>query len=220
LELSVLHVAMSSSVGQLPVDRSWFLDVNAFSRATGWLHAPVTAFAQYGVVLFALLLIAGWWTARRSADAAAVSASLWAPVGTVLAVGLNQPVVNEVAEPRPYAILPHVLVLVSHSADYSYPSDHAVMAGAVAAGLLMANRRVGLLAVVAAALMAFARVYVGAHYPGDVIGGLVFGAVVTLLGHVVLRRVVVRVVHRLTDTPLGTLVRRPGVDLRINPLRG
>ena len=61
----------------------------------------------------------------------------------------------------PYDALPHVLVLVSRTTDFSFPSDHAVMSGAVAAGVLLANRRIGLVAVVAALAMCFTRVYVG-----------------------------------------------------------
>ena len=62
------------------------------------------------------------------------------------------------------------------------------MGGAVAAGLLLVNRRLGLLACLAAALIALARVYIAAHYPWDVLGGLVFGASVALLGWLVMRR--------------------------------
>ena len=51
----------------------------------------------------------------------------------------------------------------------------------------MPNRRLGLFACVAAALLAFARVYIGAHYPLDVLAGLAFGASVTLLGWLLLR---------------------------------
>ena len=69
-----------------------------------------------------------------------------------------------VAEARPYAVLPHILVLAHCSTDPSFPSDHAVLAGAVAAGLWLVNRRLGNVAVLAAAAMAFARVYIGAHY--------------------------------------------------------
>jgi undecaprenyl-diphosphatase len=61
------------------------------------------------------------------------------------------------------------------------------MAGAVAAGLLLVNRRLGLLAVFVGALMAFTRVYIGAHYPWDVLGGLAFGVAVVLLGWLLLR---------------------------------
>lgn len=148
---------IASAAGQLPDDSAWFRAVNAFSRATGWLHAPVTAYAKFGVVLFALLLLWGWWSARGTGDLSKVAAALWAPVGTLVAVGLNQPIVNGVHEARPYTALPHVLVLVSRSTDSSFPSDHATMAGAVTAGLFLVSRRLGLVSLVAALAMAFSR---------------------------------------------------------------
>ena len=62
------------------------------------------------------------------------------------------------------------------------------MAGAVAAGLLLVSRRLGLVAAVAALLMAFSRVYIAAHYPWDVLAGLALGAAVAPLGWLLLRR--------------------------------
>jgi undecaprenyl-diphosphatase len=191
------------------VDRSWFLDVNSFARATPWLHPVMGDYAKYGVVLFAVLLLGAWWTARRRRDLAAVAASLWAPLGMLLAVAVNQPLGSRVHEPRPYASLPHVSMLVARSADFSFPSDHAVMAGAVAAGVWLANRRLGLVSAAAALLMAFARVYVGAHYPGDVLAGLLVGAAVTLTGYAVARFLLRVVVVALAGTSLRLLVSAP-----------
>ena len=176
---------MSSMTGSI-VGPSWnrhdFSVVNAVARHSGWAHPLLTGYANYGVAVFALLLVAGWWVARQSGDPRRVGLALWAGAGTLLAVAVNQLVVNAVDEPRPYTVLPHALVLVSRSGDYSFPSDHAVMAGAVAAGLLIVSRRLGALAVAAALLMAFARVYVGAHWPADVIAGLLLGGLITVLG--------------------------------------
>jgi undecaprenyl-diphosphatase len=60
--------------------------------------------------------------------------------------------------------------------------------------------------VVAALLMACARVYVGAHFPGDVLAGLAFGAAVTLLGLLLVRRPLQLLVERLTGTRLRVLL--------------
>jgi undecaprenyl-diphosphatase len=185
----------------MPFDRTLFRDVNELARGSGWLHAPVLAYASYGVVLFAGLLLVGWWVARVSCDHRRVAVALWTPLGALAALALNQPLVNAVREPRPYEVLPHLLVLTHRSADYSFPSDHAVMAGAVAAGLFLVDRRLGVVAGLAALLMAFSRVYVGAHWPGDVVVGLVLGGAVTVLGFTLLERPLTAAVDLLVRTP-------------------
>ena len=199
-------LSSSTPGGQLPFDGSWFQSVNDFARSTGWLHTPARGFAQYGVGLFAAALLWAWWWARGRRDVARVAAALWAPLGALVALGLNQPLVNGLREARPYALLPHVLVLVSRSSDYSFPSDHAVMAGAVAAGVFLVSRTWGLLTALLAVLMCVDRVYVGAHFPGDVLAGFVFGALVCLVGHAALKGPLERLVSQLARTPLRLLV--------------
>lgn len=102
----------------------------------------------------------------------------------MIAVGLNEPLAGAFAEGRPHPTRPDLLPLGSRSSDFSFPSNHAVMAGAVAA-----------------VLMAFARVYVGVHYPWDVAAGLVFGALVALLGWTLLRVPLTTVTGWLRDRP-------------------
>lgn len=187
--------------------QNWsFRQVNDFARATGWLHAPMRVWAEYGVGLFAALLLAGWWRARATGDPVRIASALWAPLGMLLAIAVNQPIGNLIAERRPYDALQRVLVLVPRSTDFSFPSDHAVMAGAVAAGLWWVDRRLGLVAGLAAVAMAFARVYVGAHYPLDVVAGLALGALVTSLGLLTARPLVVRLVLALQRTRLRRLL--------------
>ncbi|MFJ9779048.1 phosphatase PAP2 family protein [Amycolatopsis sp. NPDC101161] len=183
-------------------DTQLFLLINDFVRTTPWLHTIVSTYATYGLVLFAALLLAGWWSARRQANPVRVAAALWAPLGMLLALGVNQPLSALVGEPRPYTTLPNIVVLAQRSLDPSFPSDHAVMAGAVAAGLFLVDRRLGVLAALAAAVMAFSRVYIAAHYPQDVVAGLVVGAAVSLAGFWLVRRVLVWLVERVERTPL------------------
>jgi membrane-associated phospholipid phosphatase len=183
-------------------DDRLLLDVNGFARDTPWLHGVVLGYATYGVVLFAVLLLVGIASSRTAGDRRLAAAG-WACTATLVAVGINQPVGRTVAEARPYATHPQLLVLASRTSDFSFPSDHAVMAGAAAAGLWLVSRRLGAIAAIAAIVMAFARVYIAAHYPWDVVGGLLLGATVGLLGWVLLHRPLIAIT--------GWLRRQPGV---------
>jgi undecaprenyl-diphosphatase len=201
-------MAMQGSDGVVwgGVQEGWFRAVNHFSRDTSWLHAPAEAYAKYGVVVFAVILLASWWLARRDGDLRQVAAALWAPVGMLIAIGLNQLIGGAVAEPRPYTVLPHALTLVAHSTDFSFPSDHSVMAGAVAAGVLLVRRVLGLVSSALAVLMAATRVYVGAHWPLDVVAGLLVGAVVVVVTYLVLAPLLRRILAALARTPLRVLL--------------
>jgi len=183
-----------------------FEQVNAFARATPWLHLIVVGYAGYGVVLFGVLLLAGWWNARRAGSAQRMAAVVCAGAAALIAVAVNQPIVDAVGEARPYTTYPQILVLAHRSTDFSFPSDHAVMAGAVAVGLVFVSRVLAAAAVAAALLMAFARVYVAAHYPVDVAAGLVLGAVVAVACYALSRRLLVRGVHAVASTRLRPLV--------------
>lgn len=192
----------------LDLSTTLFLRVNDFARTTPWLHAPAVAYAKYGLVVFAALLLVGVWQRRGSGDRE-LAAAVWAGLGTLLAVAVNQPVASLVAERRPYAAQPGVLVLVDRSTDWSFPSDHSVMAGAAAVGLLLVSRRLGAVAAVAALLMAAVRVYVGAHYPDDVVAGLALGAIVAGVGWLVVARPLTWLVHRGRALPLVDRVLAP-----------
>ena len=179
-----------------------FEQINAFAKATPWLHGAARAYAGYGVALFAGLLLAGWWIARRSGEVSRVAAPITAGGATLHALAVNQPIVHAVHEARPYTTLTNILVLANRSPDASFPSDHATMAGAVAIGLLIVSRRLGAVAVVAAVLMAFTRVYIAAHYPADVAAGLLLAGVVAVLTWLLVRRPLTHLIGALTGTRL------------------
>ncbi|MDQ6650414.1 MAG: phosphatase PAP2 family protein [Actinomycetota bacterium] len=200
---------MTEAAGGLLSNTDDFRHVNDFARHSGWLHGPMEAFATYGVVLFGLLLVAGLILARRRGDARLMSGALLACLGMLMAIAANQPLVSAFHKTRPFVAMPQALLLVKHSVDPGFPSDHAVMAGAVAAALFFVSLRLAWTGVVLALVMAFARVYVGVHYPGDVLAGLAVGAVVATVVVVALRRPVTSLVRRLEQTPLRPLLSGP-----------
>ncbi len=99
-----------------------------------------------------------------------------------LALLVNQVVSHLVYRPRPFVTHPDtVRVLLGHSRDASFPSDHAAAAVAISIVLIAFHRRLGIAALLFAILVAYARVYVGDHYPGDVLGGALVGLLAGLV---------------------------------------
>jgi len=186
--------------------------INALARSTPWLQPFMVVYATVGgLVVFAELMFIGWWIARKREYLPAVAAAIWTPLGMLLALGINQPVAAAFAERRPYLVYTHILTLTEHSWASGFPSDHAVLAGAVTATLFLISRPLGWCTALAAAIMAFARVYVAEAYPLDVLVGLGLGAAVSLIGYLLVRRVLVRLLRMADPTifrPLTTATPR------------
>jgi len=186
----------------------WYLDLNRISVHSAWAHGFMHVWALWlGLVALAGLDVVAYLVGRRSRQPArAVAAAALTGVGALVALALNQPLAHAVAEKRPYAAHPAALVLVTRAQDYSFPSDHATAAGAVIIGLLVYANRWGLVALVLGLFLAFARVYVGAHYPGDVVAGLIYGAAIGGLTFALLFRLVHRLAKWMSAGPLRFLI--------------
>ena len=95
--------------------------------------------------------------------------------------------------PRPFVAHPGVVhLLVHHKADASFPSDHSAALAGIAVALLAFVPWLGAIGVVFALLMGVARVYVGEHYPGDILGGYAFGIAGGLLAVWIARAILAR----------------------------
>jgi len=108
-----------------------------------------------------------------------------AAVAAVLSAGLGLAVAKLISElvdrARPFVADPHGVHLFSgHAADPGFPSDHATAAFAIATAILLRNRKAGILALIAAAVLSVGRVAFGVHYPSDVLAGAAVGAAAAL----------------------------------------
>ena len=99
--------------------------------------------------------------------------------GVAMVIGLivtNLVIKNWVARVRPYELIPGLECLVGIQDDFSFPSGHPTNSFACAWVLFRrVPRKWGIPALVMAVLIALSRLYVGVHYPTDVIGGFVIG---------------------------------------------
>lgn len=77
--------------------------------------------------------------------------------------------------PRPFLAIDQVNLLIAAPQDYSFPSGHASTAFAAAMAIALLDRRLAPAVVLLAVLETYSRVYLGVHYPFDVIVGAVVG---------------------------------------------
>ncbi|WP_369216999.1 phosphatase PAP2 family protein [Streptomyces flavofungini] len=168
-------------------DVSLLYDINGLTRETPhWLDRALAFTGEYGLLIVLVLLVVWcWWGQRKRSTlddaASSVAAVVWAPLAAGIAVLVNVPIRGFVERPRPARDHSGIDVLVHGKNDFSFVSDHATLAMAMGAALFVANRRFGLIGLALAAFEGFCRVFMGVHYPTDVVGGFALGTAVALL---------------------------------------
>lgn len=96
-------------------------------------------------------------------------------------ISVNEIIKPLVARPRPYDVFEGVRLLSHKQHDYSFPSGHttASFAAAYVYYKMASGKQVkyAIVAIAGAVLMGISRLYVGVHYPGDVIMGALIGMI-------------------------------------------
>lgn len=198
-------------------------DINGLAKdAPHWFDRVMEFVGEWGLLLVMVLLVLWcWWGVRRRGgdDAVhSVAALIWAPLAAAVAVLVNVPIRGFVERPRPFLDHQGLEVLIAGKSDYSFVSDHSTLMMAMAVGLFVANRKLGLIGIVLALLGGFCRVYMGVHYPTDVVGGFALGTAVALLLSPLAVAALTPVVRAVERSPrVGWLVR---ADHRSGGTRG
>jgi len=157
-----------------------FALINAAPGLEGWrLHGAVFA-AEWVIMILPLGLVLMWMHGGTAQREAAVRAFLAA----VIALTLNKAIGLAWFHPRPFmAEIGHTFLF--HAPDSSFPSDHGTsmfsVALALAFGPLREARRFGVALLALGVVVAWSRVFLGVHWPLDMIGALVTSSMATLL---------------------------------------
>ena len=165
-------------------DKALFLWINALvgrapavDAAMGWIASDYLAPVSMGLVLVAL-----WFIGKDAPQRMRYQIGMFAALTSIALSSFVVLVCNALFfRPRPFDGLDGVSLLFYQPTDSSFPSNSAAAAFAIAASVWCVNRRIGAALFVAAAVYGFSRVYVGVHYPADILGGAVIAVVVTAL---------------------------------------
>jgi undecaprenyl-diphosphatase len=136
-------------------------------------HAMVYA-AQYAVFVAAFLVVISWFVHAGAGQDRRVGVYS-AVASAAIALGITALIQHFYVHQRPFVVRGDVVLLLKHSADPSFPSEHAAVAFGLAAGIGLYRARFGIALLALACLTAFSRVYVGVHYPADVSAGALVG---------------------------------------------
>ena len=140
-----------------------------------WL-TPIVKFITYlgngGIFWIALTLLLLILPKYRKVGAMSATALIF----DLLSV--NVLVKNLVARPRPYTQIEGLINIIGEQSDFSFPSGHTAASFATVTVLLLcAPKKLSIPMTVLAVLISLSRLYVGVHYPTDVLGGVVIGVV-------------------------------------------
>ena len=105
----------------------------------------------------------------RKAGAAELSALV---IGALIT---NVVLKNAIARIRPYEVVEGLHILIEKQRDFSFPSGHACASFAAMALYKALPRKYGICALLLAGMIALSRLYVGVHYPTDVLAGMLIG---------------------------------------------
>ncbi len=202
----VLFIFVYFKISQ-PIDSSLFIVINEKMNVPS-LNFFFEWLSLYGREYFWIPVVALIWIlgGKDSKKAALLMVIVFI---IIIIVGLSLKAIYY--RPRPFLSISSAIVLLPKPMDSSFPSGHAlIVIGGATVALLLLKKRYSIPLLIEALLVSYSRIYVGLHYPFDVLGGGLLGAAIALITYSLLYDT--RLFNRLfeyIEKIYGFIIRRP-----------
>ncbi|HEX7066399.1 MAG TPA: phosphatase PAP2 family protein [Bacillales bacterium] len=153
------------------MDTEIFRAINGLAGQVPWLDAAIAGISRYAIYASILAVLLLFIKDRKAAFAGVF--------GIVLGLVIDVLIRLFYTRPHPFSVLDNMNLLADREVSASFPSDTAMMAFAAALAIWMASKKWGGFAFLVAGFVALSRVYVGFHFPADILAGTVIGLAAT-----------------------------------------
>ncbi|MGD6888079.1 undecaprenyl-diphosphatase [Bacillus mobilis] len=156
-----------------------FRAINELGKQYSFLNSTMVFLAEYMVYIFALIILAYWFTGSRRIRMMVIQAMVAFVIAEVIGKIAGKFHLNY----QPFAVLPDVNKLVVHAVDNSFPSDHTILFFSICFSFWLVRNKTGWLWLILAFCVAISRIWVGVQYPFDVAIGALIGCVSALFSY-------------------------------------
>lgn len=175
---------------------SLFITINSWAGQSQWLDRFMVFSAEWLGYFLVLLLLTPWlatfFIKNNWLSSLARSVLLkWSYYKEMLVVAFGSAVISRFLfvniiryfyyDPRPFLVLPDIHQLIDHETTSSFPSGHASFYFALAAGVYLYNKKAGWWYLASAGLIGFARIFIGVHWPLDILVGAILGVITAVI---------------------------------------
>ena len=152
-----------------------FRAINGLARRGTTMDTIMIFISQKSRYLYLFILICMWF--RNNFYKKNI---LYAGISAGITLFINRIIQIFYFKPRPF-IVHRVRLLIPSKNNSSFPSKHTALAFAVATSILLRERLIGSIMWLLAVLTGFSRIWVGHHYPFDIIGSAVIGSLTSMI---------------------------------------
>lgn len=171
----------------MPFDMQFFNIINGLACKNILLDKSMITFSRAIPIIFILVLlivyICGILNKDEQVRCIAVDICMITVIGLIFSF-----IIGKIFYvPRPFVNNSHVNLLIQHASNSSFPSDHALFTMCIALGMFKYDKKFGFILILLSLLCGFSRIFVGNHYPSDILGGILLAIFVNYVYNISLK---------------------------------